>query len=54
MNKQQHGGARPGSGRPSTNRKVAVSVRISPEAADKLKRVANKSEFLDNLIMKNL
>ena len=45
-----HGGPRPNSGRPSTDRKVALSVRISQEAADILQTVTNKSEYIDQLI----
>lgn len=52
--KKQHGGYRPGSGRPETDRKVSVSVRISQEAADKLANVSNKSECIDSLIKKCL
>ena len=52
--KKQHGGYRPNSGRPATDRKVMLSVRISQEAADKISQVSNKSEFIDNLIKKEL
>lgn len=45
-----HGGARLGSGRPSTDRRVALSVRISQDAANILATVSNKSEFIDRLI----
>ena len=51
---RQRGGPREGSGRPRTDRKIAVSFRISQEAADKLATVANKSEFLDELIKRSL
>lgn len=44
------GGARPGSGRPETDRKIPVAVRISQEAADILNQQANKSEYIDKLI----
>lgn len=53
---EQHpgwGGSR-GGGRPVTDRNVAVTIRISQEAADKLKTVKNKSEFIDNLIKQSL
>lgn len=50
MEEKKRGGRREGSGRPETDRKVALSVRISQEAADKLATVANKSEFIDELI----
>ena len=43
-----------GGGRPTTDRNVAVTVRISQEAADKLNTVKNKSEFLDRLIKENI
>lgn len=47
----QKGGFRPGSGRPSNDRSVALSVRITQEAMDILnKRTNNKSEYIDNLI----
>lgn len=49
-----HGGARPGSGRPSNDRSVMIGARVSPEAAEKLKKVKNKSEFLDQLIKNSL
>lgn len=53
MDKKQRGGARPGSGRPATDRKYPISVRISREAAELLETVANKSEFIDELIRKH-
>ena len=40
----------PRRGRPVTAYKVPLMVRISQEAADKLAAVANKSEYIDNLI----
>ncbi len=50
-NQSNHGGRRPGSGRPANDRNVPVMVRLSREAADKLNRLtSNKSEYLDNLI----
>lgn len=49
-----HGGYRPNSGRPATDRNIPITVRISKEAADKLATVKNKAEFIDNLIKKNL
>ena len=52
--KKQRGGVRPNSGRPATDRKVMLSVRISQEAADKINTVNNKSEFIDNLIKETL
>lgn len=51
MDEIKRGGARPNSGRPANDRSVAVMVRITQEAADKLNRLTtNKSEFIDNLI----
>lgn len=37
-------------GRPSTGRTIAVSVRITKEAAEILSTKKNKSEYIDNLI----
>lgn len=55
MDKPQRGGARPNSGRPVTDLKVMLSVRISQEAADLLNQVTNKkSEYIDNLIKERL
>lgn len=54
MEQKQHGGQRPGAGRPQTDRKVALSVRISPEAADKLSTIQNKSEFIDEMIKRSI
>lgn len=54
MEKKQRGGARPGSGRPATDRKYPLMVRISQEAADKLESISNKSEFIDQLIREHL
>ena len=39
-------------GRPVTPYKVGVMVRITPEAAEILKRQPNQSEFIDELIKK--
>ena len=39
-----------GGGRPVTDRNVAVTIRISQEAADILSQQKNKSEFIDTLI----
>lgn len=52
--KKQHGGYRPGAGRPSTDRSHAVTIRISEEAFQKLKAQKNKSEVLDQLIKEYL
>jgi len=48
--RKQHGGYRPNAGRPATDRKKMVGVRISKEAAEYLDTVKNKSEFIDTLI----
>lgn len=48
--KTTHGGARPGSGRPSKGRIVRLSIKVSEEAALKLKDIMNKSEYIDRLI----
>ena len=52
--KKQHGGRRSGAGRPAGERNLMLSVRISQEAFDKIAGVSNKSEFIDNLIKKEL
>lgn len=50
-NEKNHGGRRPGSGRPANNRNIMVGVRLSQEAVDKLNRLtSNKSEYIENLI----
>lgn len=46
----QHGGARPGAGRKNGDRKYSLYVRISKEAHDFISGVANKSEYIDNLL----
>ena len=49
--KKQWGGYRPNGGRPQSERKTSLNVRISQEAADKLARLTNnKSEYIDKLI----
>lgn len=46
-----HGGAREGAGRPETSgRSVRLSIRLTPEAADLLEHVPNKSAYIDQLI----
>lgn len=40
-------------GRPVTPYKVAVMVRVTPEAAEILKRQPNQSEYIDRLIKKS-
>ena len=50
-NDKNHGGRRPGSGRPANDRNIMVGVRLSREAVDKLNRLtSNKSEYIENLI----
>ena len=48
------GGYRPGAGRPTNDRSIPLSVRISPEANEKIKRVENKSAIIDELIKQHL
>lgn len=48
------GGFRENSGKPRGDRDYSLSVRISKESKDKIARVHNKSEFIDELIKKNL
>ncbi len=48
----RRGGVRPGAGRPSNGRTIAVTFRISQESMDILSRVGNKSQFIDVLIKK--
>jgi len=51
MEETKRGGVRPNSGRPETDRKCAVTIRISQEANDKLNRLTNnKSQYIDQLI----
>jgi hypothetical protein len=46
------GGFRPNAGRPETGRTVKISITISPEAAEKISKIKNKSEYIDRLIRK--
>ena len=46
------GGFRPNAGRPETGRTIKISITISPEAAAKISKIKNKSEYIDNLIRK--
>lgn len=48
---ERRGGSRPNSGRPRGERTHAVTVRISTEAKKKLDAQANKSEYIENLIL---
>jgi len=54
MEEKKRGGRREGSGRPETDRKIAITVRVSREAADKLATIANKSEFIDTMIKRSI
>lgn len=57
MEEKKRGGRREGAGRkpnPDNNRKIPLMVRISQEAHDKLKKVNNKSEWIDTLIKDNI
>lgn len=49
-NSSHRGGARKGSGRPMTDLKVNLFVRISQTAADLLLKISNKSAYIDALI----
>lgn len=53
-NEKNHGGRRPGAGRPANDRNVFVGVRVSREAADILNRQPNKSEYIDTLIKQSV
>lgn len=50
----KRGGARAGSGRPVTDLKIPLGIRISKEAASKLENVKNKSAIIDELIKQYL
>lgn len=55
MEQKKRGGARPNAGRkPSVLRNIPLLVRIDKEASEKIAKVANKSEFINNLIKENL
>ena len=43
-------GSKFASGRPATGRTVAISLRISKQAAEILSNKKNKSEYIDELI----
>lgn len=49
--KDPRGGSH-GGGRPKGDRTVPLSVRITPEANERLRNVKNKSEYINNLILK--
>lgn len=55
MEEKKHGGARPNSGRPVTDLKIPLNVRISQQAMDLLNQATTKkSEYIDNLIKERL
>lgn len=55
MDKPQRGGVRPNSGRPATDLKIPLNVRISQQAMDLLNQATTKkSEYIDNLIKERL
>lgn len=47
------GGLRKGAGRKTIDRKVDLHIRISREAADKLRKIRNRAQWLDELIRNN-
>lgn len=51
--KKGRGGARPGSGRPRTERNNLISIRISDEAKEILNKKKNKTAWIDELIREN-
>lgn len=54
-NDKNHGGRRPGSGRPANDRNIMVGVRLSQEAVDKLNRLTrNRSEYIERLIKQQI
>ena len=54
IQKNNRSGHRENAGRPSVNRDMSLTVRISQEASQKLKTVDNKSNFIDAIILKSL
>ena len=55
MEKQKStwGGAREGAGRPAGSSTVPICVRISREAAGKLDTIKNKSQYINDLILRD-
>ena len=51
---KKHGGKRSNAGRPKGNRHIPLLIRISEEANEKLSKVDNKAECIDELIRKYL
>lgn len=49
--KKKRGGHRPGAGRPKGVRNKAVTFKLSDRAMEKLEKVKNKSQYIDNLII---
>lgn len=54
-NKDARGGRREGAGRKSSGKeRLYVTLTISHEAAERLKSVDNKSEYIDRLILADI
>lgn len=43
-----------GGRRPETDRKCVITVRVSPEAKEKIDTVKNKSKWIDQMIKENI
>ena len=52
-NNNNWGGAREGAGRPAGVMTVQLCVRISREAAGKLEQIKNKSQYINDLILRD-
>ena len=52
--KSKRGGVRPNAGRKPSGRNIQLLVRIDKEAHEKISKVANKSEWINNVIKKYL
>ena len=54
-NEMNHGGRRPGAGRPTSTLGLTemVTVRVTPEAKAIIDGKKNKSEFIDRIIKEN-
>lgn len=48
---EKRGGVRAGAGRKRGDRTVPLNLRVSEEAAERLKEVPNKSKFVNDLIL---
>lgn len=51
--KKQRGGRRTRAGRPTKGKKILIAVRVSEEAHSILQQQANKSEYIDELIIRD-